>query len=285
MKQILKRTFFKAGIAFIKVGLAIGLFLINSTAVFAAKNSITVAGSTTVLPIVQPAAEAFMDIHNNAKVSIRGGGSGVGIASLISGSIDIATSSRVIQTKELQTARLKGKNPVGTVIALDGLAIIVNSNNPINELNIKTLKDIYMGKISNWKALGGPNQPIVIISRDVASGTFEVFKEKVMGGDKAREDALMLASNGAVASTVGQTQGAIGYVGIGFLSEKNVKPLTIEGVLPSIKTVKSNEYKLSRPLYVYTNGNPKGLAKNYIDFILSSAGQKIVAETGFVPLN
>ncbi|MEO0115522.1 MAG: phosphate ABC transporter substrate-binding protein [candidate division WOR-3 bacterium] len=266
-----------------RITIIIGLCFLGTSSLLGAKNNLTLAGSTTVLPIAQKAAEVFMDLHKDINISVRGGGSGVGIASLISGSVDIGNSSRPIKTKELKTAREKGKNPVENIIALDGIAVIVHPNNPINELSIEVLKNIYTGKINNWKALKGVDQSIVVISRDVASGTFEVFKEKVLEGAKVREDALMLASNKAVATTVAETPGAIGYVGLGYLSE-GVKPLKIEGVTPNEKTVRSGEYKLARPLYMYTNGAPKGITKDFIDFILSPTGQKLAKEVGFVPL-
>jgi phosphate transport system substrate-binding protein len=269
--------------AIVKVSVLVGLVLMSSSALFGAKNSVTMGGSTTVLPVAQKAAETFMDMHNEINVSVRGGGSGVGIASLIAGSVDIGNSSRAIKDKELKAAREKGKNPVGNTVALDGIAIVVNPKNSLTELDIVTLKNIYTGKVSNWKALGGPDQTIVVVSRDVASGTYEVFGEKVLKGSKVREDALMLASNKAVATTVAETPGAIGYVGLGFLSE-GVKALKIEGVMPSEKTVRDGEYKLARPLYMYTNGAPKGIVKEFIDFILSPDGQKLVKETGYVPL-
>lgn len=267
---------------FMKI-LVAGLLLISATGLFAAKNSITMSGSTTVLPVAQKCAEAFMDINPKVNISVRGGGSGVGIASLIAKSVDIGNSSRAIKDKELATAKQKGVNPVGNIIALDGLAVVVHAQNPMTEITIKTLKDIYTGKITNWKALGGPDREIVVVSRDVASGTFEVFKEKVLGGDKTKEDALMLASNKAVAATVQETPGSVGYIGLGYMSE-GVKALKVQGVMPSNKTVQDGTYKLARPLYMYTNGAPKGFVKEYIDFILSVSGQKLVSETGYVPL-
>ncbi|MDD5529217.1 MAG: PstS family phosphate ABC transporter substrate-binding protein [bacterium] len=249
-----------------------------------AKPSITTSGSTTVLPIVQRAAEVFMDKYPEINISVRGGGSGVGISQIIEGKVNIANSSRPIQTKELKSAREKGINPTTNVIANDGIVIIVHPSNPIKELTIATLKDIYAGTITNWKKLGGPDKPIVVVSRDVASGTFEVFNGKVMTGAKVKEDAIMLASNNAVATTIDATPGAIGYVGLGFLSDK-VKALIIEGVTPSDETVKDGTYKLSRQLFMYTNGTPKGVVKEFIDFVLSEEGQKIVKETGYVTIN
>ena len=248
-----------------------------------AKKTLTLTGSTTVLPIAQLCAEKFMEQHPDVDISVRGGGSGVGIAALIDGTCDIAMASRPMKTKELKSARSKGINPVATVIARDGIAIIVHPSNPLSEITMAQLRDIYTGKISNWKDVGGKSGRIVVISRDVASGTFEVFKKLVLKGAKTRADALMLASNKAVATTVEKTPGAIGYVGLGYVSSK-VKALTVDGVKPTKKAVASGEYKLSRPLYFYTDGKPKGLAKEFIDFVLSPEGQKIVEEAGFVPV-
>ncbi|MCS7258886.1 MAG: phosphate ABC transporter substrate-binding protein [candidate division WOR-3 bacterium] len=265
----------------------LGIFLSVVLCIFnisyGAKKTITIAGSTTVLPIAQKCAEAYMDVNPQVNISIRGGGSGVGISALISKTVDIANSSRPIKDKELNTARQKGVNPYGTIIALDGIAIVVNPQNPINEISLKTLKDIYTGKITNWRALGGPDQEIVVISRDVASGTFEVFKEKVLGGEKVRDDALMLASNKAVATTVKDTRGAIGYIGLGYISE-DVKVLKVDGVIPNAETVRKGKYKIARPLYMYTNGTPKGIVKDFIDFILSPTGQKLITDVGFISL-
>lgn len=259
----------------------VGLMIINCGSIFH-KNSITISGSTTVLPIAQKAAEDFMDINPKITVSVRGGGSGVGLAALISKSVNIGDASRSIKDKELTIARQKGIDPVGNIIAQDGIVIVINSKNKLSDISIKTLKDIYTGKITNWKELNGQDMPIIVISRDVASGTFEVFKEKVMGGANPKDDALMLTSNQAIALTVQNTLGAIGYVGMGFLSD-NIKALKVEGVMPNEQTVLNGKYKLARPLYMYTIGNPSGIVKDFIDFILSTAGQKIVKESGYVP--
>lgn len=261
------------------------LVVLIATQGFARKktNTITITGSTTVLPIAQLAAEKFMELRPELNVSVRGGGSGVGIAAIIDGTADIANASRPIKTKEITTCRSKGIDPVGTVIAKDGIAIIVHPSNPVKELTLEQLKAIYIGDINKWSDVGGNAKSIVVVSRDVASGTFEVFKKKVLAGGKTREDALMLASNKAVATTVAGTQNAIGYVGIGYLSS-NIKALDIEGISPTNETVVSGEYKIARPLYMYTNGEPKELVREFIGFILSSEGQKIVEEVGFVPI-
>ena len=244
---------------------------------------IVAAGSTTVLPIAQKAAEVFMNSNQNADISVRGGGSGVGVASLIDGSCDIADSSRPIKDTELDKAVTNGRHLKATVIAMDGICVIVNTSNTVDALTKKQISDIYIGKISNWKQLGGPDEKVVVVSRDSSSGTFEAFGTLVLDGAKVRADALMQASNQAVASTVSDTSGAIGYVGLGYLTS-SVKAVDVDGVKADKETVLSNKYPIGRPLFMYTNGAPKGLAKQFIDFILSPEGQKIVDEEGFVAL-
>jgi phosphate transport system substrate-binding protein len=249
---------------------------------------LSLQGSTTVLPIAQVAAEEFMDLADigllpEADITVRGGGSGVGIAALLDGTIDIADASRPIKSKEVEKAKAKGIEAVGTVIAKDGIAVVVHPSNPLKELTLEEVKAIFTGKINRWSEVGGETKQIVVISRDTASGTFETFNTLALKKEKVRDDALMLASNKAVATTVAKTPGAIGYIGLGYLSEE-VKALVIDGVEASKKTVVSGEYKLSRPLFMYTNGNPKGLAKKFIDFVLSLSGQRIVEDVGYVPL-
>lgn len=259
--------------------------LIIALPLFAKKsNQLTCSGSTTVLPIAQAAAEAFMAKYPQVNVSVRGGGSGVGVAALISGSTDIANSSRPMKSKEVTQAKGKGVNPVAYFVANDGIAIIVNKSNTVKNLSLKQLKDIYTGKITNWNQLGGKNMPIVVVSRDVASGTFEVFNEKALQGNKVIDSAQMLASNNAVASTVGDTPGAVGYVGLGYITDK-VNALIIDNVMPTESTVKDKSYKLSRKLYMYTNGKASGNAAGFITFIQSEEGQRIVENAGFISLN
>ena len=244
---------------------------------------IVAEGSTTVLPIAQKAAEVYMDKNSGANISVRGGGSGVGIASLLDKNCDIANSSRSIKDTELDKAVTNGVDATANIVAMDGLAVIVNPANSISKLSKKQVRDIFMGNISNWSQLGGSNEKIVAVSRDTSSGTFEAFTTLVLDGKKTRSDALMQASNQAVATTVAGTPGAIGYVGLGFISS-SVKALELDGVMPSRETVISGTYPVTRPLFMYTNGKPKGLVKGYIDFILSDEGQKLVEEEGFVGL-
>ena len=255
----------------------------GGNSLYAASNSITITGSTTVLPIAQRAAEAFMDINEDISVSVRGGGSGVGIAALIDGRADISDASRPIKTKEIKLAREKGIDPYANVVARDGIAVVVHPDNPVDSIGIEDLKKIYTGEIENWKDLGGPNKAIVVISRDYSSGTFEVFKELVLEGAKVIDGALMLASNKAVSTTISITPNSIGYIGLGYLS-KEVKALKVDGVEATEETVKEGKYKLARPLFMYTNGEPTGIIKTFIDFVFSPQGQEIAREVGYVPV-
>ena len=263
-------------------GVLLSLVMALGFAIPAYAETIVVEGSTTVLPIAQRAAEEFMNKNTGSDISVRGGGSGVGITSLIEGTCYIADSSRPIKDEELDKAIGRGKDPKANVIAMDGIALIVNDANSIAELSKKQVKDINTGKISNWAAVGGPEGQIVVVSRDSASGTFEAFGELALDKAKVRKDALMQASNQAVASVVTKTPGAIGYVGLAYL--KGVKALKLDGVMPEKATVLTKQYKLSRPLFMYTNGKPQGVAKEFIDFILSAVGQKLVDEEGYVSI-
>lgn len=267
----------------IQIIILAGLILLAAVPALAKKGTLTCSGSTTVLPIAQATAEAFMDKHPDVNISIRGGGSGVGIAALMNKTVQIASSSRPMKSKEITQAKSKGVNPVGYAVALDGIAIVVHPSNGVKNLSIAQIRDIYTGKIKNWSEVGGPKQPIVVISRDVASGTFEVFNEKALSGKKVVSSAQLLASNNAVASSVGSTPGGIGYIGLGYVTE-SVRVVPVEGVMPSAKTVKDGSYKLARKLYMFTNGKANGDAASYIAFIQSDAGQKIVEAQGFISI-
>jgi len=243
---------------------------------------ITMNGSTTVFPIAQKAAEVYMDKHPNVKISVEGTGSGNGIAALIDGTTDIANASREIKQEEIEKAKAKGVNPYEIPIALDAISIIVNPANPITNLTREQVIDIFTGKITNWKELGWKDAPIVVISRDTSSGTYGAFMELALPKDAQITDkAIYQSSNQTVKNTVASTEGAIGYVGLGYL-DSSVKAVSYEGVMPSKETAINKTYKLSRHLYMYTNGEPKGEVKNFIDFVLSPEGQDIVESVGFI---
>jgi phosphate transport system substrate-binding protein len=251
--------------------------------VSAQSSRIVIEGSTTVLPISQAAAEVYMDKNKAVEISVKGGGSGIGVASLMDKTCDICQSSRPIKGSEIKSALANGVDPKSTIIAMDGIAVIINNQNSVSNISKKDLKAIYTGGISDWSKLGCNIGKIVVISRDSSSGTFEAFGELALGGAKVRANALLQASNQAVVTTVSKTPGAIGYCGLGYLSDA-VKLITVNGVVCEKSNVLKGTYPLARPLFLYTNGKPEGAAKIFIDFLLGSEGQKIVEEQGFIAL-
>jgi phosphate transport system substrate-binding protein len=268
---------------FLKVMAAVtGITLLSGGYAFAAKN-ITIKGSTTLLPIAQACAEAFMNQHLDVDISVQGGGSGVGIASIIDDTADIGDASRPAKDKEIAMGKENGVDVYENVVALDGIAVIIHPGNPVAGLNKDQIKDIYTGKISNWKEVGGNAAKIVVVSRDSASGTFETFNKLALDDEKVRPDALLQASNQAVAMTISRTKGAIGYIGMGYLSNA-VKGVNVNGISPTKENVIDGSYILARKLFMYTNGKPKGATADFILFVLSDDGQKIVEKEGFVPI-
>ncbi|MEW6667818.1 MAG: phosphate ABC transporter substrate-binding protein [Thermodesulfobacteriota bacterium] len=246
--------------------------------------NLVIKGSTTVLPIAQKTAEAYMKQNPSVKISIEGGGSGNGIKALIDGSTDIADSSRFIKTKEVSLAVEKGRYPVPFAVAYDCIVPVVHPSNTLTNLSVEQLKKIYKGEVKNWKEIGGPDAPVVVISRDTSSGTYEVWEEKVLHGDRVFPGALLQASNGAVAQAVAKNKNAIGYIGIGYVN-KEVKALKVENVVGSAETTLNGTFPISRALYMFTPGWPKGDVLNFINFVIHpQKGQKYVADAGFVPL-
>lgn len=245
--------------------------------------SIKVTGSTTVLPIAQKAADTYMATHKNADIQVTGGGSSVGVQAAGERTADIGMSSRDVKSEE----KTKYPDLVVTTIGKDGVALIINPANPVNSLTTAQVKGIYNGNFTNWNQVGGADMAIVVVGRDSASGTREFFTSSVMGGQNYVPTMLEKNSNGAVQQTISQTPGAIGYVGLGFIdnSVKAVRVTTDKGdIEPSVENVLAGKYPLSRSLYLLTSGQPSGLAKEYIDYILSPTGQSLLTEEGFVPV-
>ncbi len=264
--------------------LAVGLiWLIFGTNLAVAAENVVIKGSTTVLPVAQAALEAYMKAHPGVNISLSGAGSGDGIKALIDKSTVIANSSREIKDNEITLAREKGVNPVAHTIAIDALTPIVHPKNKVNGLTIDQLSQIYQGKITNWKEVGGDDLTIIVVSRDSSSGTFEAWGHLVLNNAKVTPKAQLQASNGAVVQAVSKNRYAIGYVGMGYVN-KAVKGLTVNGIPASAKTALSKEYPIARPLYMYTNGQPEGVVADFIKFVLSPAGQKLVVKEGFVPI-
>jgi phosphate transport system substrate-binding protein len=245
---------------------------------------IDINGSTTVFPIAQKIAEVYMDTHPNVIISVRGTGSGNGIAAIIDGTTDIADSSREIKQEEIDKAKANGVNPYETPVALDALSIIVNPQNTVNALTSDQVRSIFVGQITNWKDVGGPDMSIVVVTRDTSSGTYGAFMELALKkGDQITDRAIVQSSSQTVKNTISTTKGAIGYEGLGYV-DSSVKAVSYDGVMPSKETALNKTYKLSRYLYMYTNGEPSGVVKDFIDFVLSSEGQNIVDEVGFIKI-
>jgi phosphate transport system substrate-binding protein len=262
---------------------ALGAALCLTTSVVFAGN-IVIKGSTTVLPIAQKVAEMYMKQNPDVKISISGGGSGNGIKALIDGSTDIADSSRFIKDEEVTLAVEKGRYPVPFALAYDCIVPVVHPSNSITNLTMEQLKAIYKGDIQNWQEVGGPERPVVVVSRDSSSGTYEVWEEKIMKKERVFPGALLQASNGAVVQAVSKNKNAIGYIGLGYV-DQTVKGLTVDGIAGSEETTLNGTYPISRPLYMFTSGWPKGDALNFINFVLHpEKGQKYVSEVGYVPL-
>jgi phosphate transport system substrate-binding protein len=271
--------------------------LLITASVFAAdKNIVQIKGSDTMVNLGQAWAEKYMEVNPTDFISVTGGGSGTGLSALISGTCDIAMSSRNIKAKEIELAGKKGIKPFEIKVALDGLAVVVNPKNPVSKLTTAQLAEIFTGKITNWKQVGGPDSKIVILSREVNSGTHVYFKEHVLrrndpnSTEEYAASALMLSSSQAIADEVAGNPDAIGYYGMGYISPKQkaisvAKDPNSEFIVPTIENVISGKYPISRPLLLYTNGQPEGLIKKFVDFTLSKEGQDIVLKTDFVPVN
>lgn len=268
-------------------GLAAAAFLglMSGGAWAADKDKVVVDGSTTVGPIAKAFAEYYMSMNKGVNIVVSESGSGNGAKSLINGTCDIADMSRFMKAEEFKAAVDKGVTPVAHVIAMDGIALIVNPANPVGELTTDQIKDIYTGKVTNWKEVGGPDVPIVKISRDTSSGTYETFEEMVMQKAKMAAGVEYVGSNGAIRAIVQKTQAAVGYVGLGFV-DKTVKAVKVNGIEASMATVVSGRYPIARPLYMFTNGYPKlgSTVHHLVTMYLTPKGQEIVSEIGFVPV-
>jgi phosphate transport system substrate-binding protein len=260
------------------------------------KNAIQIKGSDTMVNLAQTWAEKYMERNPGNFIAVTGGGSGTGLSSLISSTCDIAMSSRNIKEKEIALARKRGVDPNEIKVASDGLAVVVNPANPVGALTMDQLAGIFSGTITNWDEVGGRHETIVVLSREVNSGTHVYFKEHVLrrGNQKSEAEfspgALMLSSSQAIADEVAGNSAAIGYFGMGYISEKH-KPVAVAKdaesayVEPTIANVLNDTYPISRPLLLYTSGPPQGLVKKFIDFALSKEGQDIVLATDFVPVS
>lgn len=238
---------------------------------------LNISGSSTILPMITAAAEAYQKKYPGLKIGVQGGGSSAGIEAAITGASQIGTSSRDLKGIETKAGLHD------TVIAIDAIAIVVNPSNKVHVLSKKQVKDIFTGKIVNWKEVGGADLPIVLINRDEASGTREAFGKKALDGAVFSKDAVVQPGSGQVRSIVGSTPAAIGYMSLGYVTE-DVKVIKYDGILPSKAALKKGTYKLQRKLHFFTKGKPTGDAKRFTDFMLSDYVQNKIVSVEFIPV-
>lgn len=255
---------------------------------YAKSSVVQIKGSDTILNASQSIVEEYMKTNKKARIAVTGGGSGVGIASLINKTADIAMASRNIKSSEVETLKKEGINVEEVVLGYDGITVIINHGNHIKNLDKKTLAGVFAGEITNWKELGGDDAKIVVLSRDSSSGTHAYFKEEILrGGDKKSvveygQDTLYMPSNQAILQEVAKSKYAIGYIGMGYMND-TVDSLAVDGVKPTFETVADKTYPIAREVFWYVDSARDGVTKEVVDFAVSSKGQEIVKEEGFVP--
>ncbi len=248
-----------------------------------------IKGSDTVLPVAQQTAERFMDKKSDARVTVTGGGTGVGISALLDQTTDIAMASRPIKFSEKMKVKKSGKEVEEVIIAYDALAVVVHPSNPVKQLTRQQLEDIFRGKVTNWKQVGGDDRKIVVYSRETSSGTYEFFKESALKNKNYMSSSLSMPATGAIIQSVSQTKGAIGYVGLAYASP-HVKTLAIsyDGThyaAPSMENAINRSYPIVRPLFYYYDNDKEALVKPLIDYILSREGQELIKKSGYIPVN
>ena len=243
------------------------------------KGILRISGGTAHIPVMKEAAKRIMAFNPDIQITIAGGGSGAGIKQVGEGLVNIGNSGRKPTDSEISKYGLFMYK-----WAIDGVTAVVHPDNPVKRLSSKELQDIYAGKIANWKSLGGDDRPINLYTRDKASGTREVFWKKALGKGDISGKAHFVASNGAMKSAVTNDPYAIGYISVGYL-DTSVTAVRLDNVTPSLQTVQTGEYKVARGLYSNTKGEFSGLAKTFIQYLLSPEGQKIAVEKGFIPVN
>ena len=247
-----------------------------------------IKGSDTVLPVAQQTAERFTNQHPDTRVTVTGGGTGVGISALLDNTTDIAMASRPIKFSEKMKIKSAGEDVAEIVVAYDALAVVAHPSNPVKQLTRQQLEDIFRGKITNWKQVGGDDRKIVVYSRETSSGTYEFFKESVLKNKNYMANSLSMPATGAIIQSVSQTKGAIGYVGLAYVSPR-VKTLSVsyDGkhyAAPTVENATNKTYPIVRPLYYYYNVKKKAEIDPLIQYILSPDGQDIIKKSGYIPV-
>jgi len=266
------------------------VILIATVAFKLADVNIKIKGSDTVLPLSQKEAETFMKKNPTAKITVIGGGSGVGIAAFLDGTTDIAMSSRKMKMSEKMKLQDAGKAYKEVIVANDALSVIVNPSNKISQLTREQIEGIFTGKITNWKDVGGDDEKIIAYSRESSSGTYEFFKEHVLNNKNYGSTVLNMPATGAIVQSVSQTKGAIGYIGLAYM-EKTVKDIKVSYdkgktyVEATVVNAKNKTYPITRPLYYYYLTKDESKVKLFVDYVLSEEGQKVVSDVGYVSLS
>jgi phosphate transport system substrate-binding protein len=264
--------------------------MLGATLKAAEKKMITIKGSDTMVHLVSNWAEEFMKSHPDIEVGVTGGGSGTGIAALINGTTEICAASREMKEKEKEQAGAKGHTPKEVIVARDGIAIVVNPKNPVSELDIQQLSQIFTGALTNWNQIGGGKEEILVFSRESSSGTYVFFQEHVLKNKDYTPKAKLMSATSAIIESVSTDKGAIGYVGLGYAlaAKDKVKIVSVKAdanspaIVPSEQVVKSGQYPIARPLYLYVAEKAGGEVQDFVNFCLSDKGQTIVRDAGYV---
>ncbi|HEX3281416.1 MAG TPA: phosphate ABC transporter substrate-binding protein [Pyrinomonadaceae bacterium] len=265
--------------------LAVTLALLAATLSHVNADRLVIKGSDTLgAKLVPQLAEQFKAQHPGTTFDIAAEGSTTGIAAIIDGTADIGMSSRRAKTSEVGAGAAKGKHMKPTIVAYDGMAVIVNAKNPVKALTKKQVEQIFTGDVSDWSAVGGSGGKISIYTRNTSSGTYSDWKELAMKKRDYAPGSQKMAGNEQIAAEVGKNPNGVGYVGMAYTKAAGVKVVPVDGVVPSQQTVLGKTYPYARPTFYYTNGEPSGLAKQFVDFTVGSGGQRIVAQVGFVPI-
>src|SRR5437660_9121682 len=246
---------------------------------------LVIKGSDTLgAKLVPQLAEQFKAQHSGTTFDIAAEGSTTGIAAIIDGTAEIGMSSRRAKSSEVGAATAKGRSMKPVIVAYDGIAVIVNSGNPVKSLTKKQVEQIFTGDVQDWSAVGGSGGKISIYTRNTASGTYSDFKELAMKKRDYAGGSQKMAGNEQIAAEVGKNKNGVGYVGMAYTKAGGIKVVSVDGVVPSTKSVQDHSYSYWRPTFYYTNGEPSGLAKQFLDYTIGAAGQKVVAQVGFVPI-
>lgn len=265
--------------------LLLTLIALSASTLLARADSLVIKGSDTLgAKLVPQLAEEFKAQHPGTTFDIAAEGSTTGIAAIIDGTAQIGMASRPVKPEEIAAASAKGVNMKPTIVAYDGIAVIVNSANPIKGLTKRQVEQIFTGEVTDWSAVGGSSGKISVYTRNTSSGTYSEFKELAMKKRDYAPDSQKMAGNEQIAAEVSKNPNGVGYVGLAYTKASGIKVVPIDGALPSKESVLGKSYPYARPTFYYTNGEPSGLAKQFVDFTLSDTGQKIVAQVGFVPV-